>query len=105
MGIVGITQRVPERFTRPAHWGCDVAQQGEFVMASISSRLPSRFPVGTKFVIESHRRGERQVYSRYLELPDGTFFKLPSWSSARVTAKRSRASRRTATKPLADLIF
>ena len=46
-------------------------------MASRSSRLPSRFPVGTKFVIEGERGGEGQVqvYSRYLEFPDGTFLR------------------------------
>ena len=45
-----------------------------------SSRLPSRFPVGTKFVIEGRRGGEGQVqvFSRYLEFPDGTFFPLPT---------------------------
>ena len=45
-------------------------------MAYSSSRLPSRFPVGTKFVIEGKRGGEGQVqvFSRYLEFPDGTFF-------------------------------
>lgn len=49
-------------------------------MASTSSRLPSRFPVGTKFVIEGRRRGEGQVqiFSRYLEFPDGTLFPLPA---------------------------
>ena len=48
-------------------------------MAYGSSRLPSRFPVGTKFVIEGKRGGEGQVqvFSRYLEFPDGTFFPLP----------------------------
>jgi hypothetical protein len=48
-------------------------------MAYSSSRLPSRFPVGTKFVIEGRRGGEGQVQvlSRYLEFPDGTFFRLP----------------------------
>jgi hypothetical protein len=49
-------------------------------MAFNSSRLPSRFPVGTKFIIESRpaREGQVQVFSRYLEFPDGTFFPLPS---------------------------
>jgi hypothetical protein len=44
------------------------------------SELPSRFPVGTKFVIEGRRGGEGQVqvFSRYLEFPDGTFFPLPT---------------------------
>jgi len=39
-----------------------------------STKLPSRFPVGTKFVIE----GNGKTYSRYLEFPDGTFFPLPA---------------------------
>ena len=39
-----------------------------------SNKLPSRFPVGTKFVIE----GKGKIYSRYLEFPDGTFFPLPA---------------------------
>lgn len=47
-------------------------------MAYRSTRLPSRFPVGTKFVIESRRSGEGQVYSRHLEFPDGTLLPLPS---------------------------
>ena len=48
-------------------------------MASRSSRLPSRFPVGTKLVIEGRPRGEGQVQvsKRYLEFPDGTFIRLP----------------------------
>jgi len=57
----------------------------EDVMAFSSNRLPSRFPVGTKFVIEGQPRGEGQVqvYSRYLEFPDGTFFRLPAKSGPR----------------------
>jgi len=49
-------------------------------MVSRSTRLPSRFPVGTKFVIESRRGGEGQapVFSRHLEFPDGTKLSLPS---------------------------
>jgi hypothetical protein len=44
------------------------------------SKLPSRFPVGTKFVIEGRRggKGKVRVVSRYLEFPDGTFFPLPA---------------------------
>jgi hypothetical protein len=50
----------------------------EDVMAYSASRLPSRFPVGTKFVIEGRRAGEGQVqvFSRYLEFPDGTCIRL-----------------------------
>jgi hypothetical protein len=47
---------------------------------AFSSKVPSRFPVGTKFVIEGRRgaEGKVQVVSRFLEFPDGTFFPLPA---------------------------
>jgi hypothetical protein len=63
-----------------------------------SSKLPSRFPVGTKFVVES-RCGEDQgqIYSRYLEFPDGTFFRLPARPvPAALTPKASISRRRGA---------
>jgi hypothetical protein len=66
-------------------------------MAYSSSRLPSRFPVGTKFVIESRRGGEGkpQVFTRYLEFPDGTFLRLPARPAPRVAGRgRSRRSSR-----------
>jgi hypothetical protein len=49
-------------------------------MAYRSSSLPSRFPVGTKFVIEGSPRGEGQVQvsRRYLEFPDGSCVRLPA---------------------------
>jgi hypothetical protein len=67
-------------------------------MAYSSGRLPSRFPVGTKFVIEGKRRGEGQVqvFSRYLEFPDGTFLPLPvrpAKQKAVAPARRRRRSR------------
>ena len=45
-----------------------------------SSRLPSRFPVGTKFVIEGRRAGEGEVHviKRYLEFLDGRHVLLPA---------------------------
>jgi hypothetical protein len=59
-------------------------------------RLPSRFPVGTKFVIEGKRGGEGQVHvvSRYLEFPDGTFFPLPVRPTKRETPPAGRRARR-----------
>ena len=72
-------------------------------MAYGSGRLPSRFPVGTKFVNEGKRGGEGQVqvFTRYLEVPDGTFFPLPArsakWpskSKAPPAGRRARRSRR-----------
>ena len=64
-------------------------------MASRSSRLPSRFPVGTKFVIEGRRGGEGQVqvYSRYLEFPDDTFFPLPTHPVQRKSGATRRLRR------------
>jgi hypothetical protein len=67
----------------------------EVAMAYGSGRLPSRFPVGTKFVIEGKRGGEGQVqvFSRYLEFPDGTFFPLPVRPSSAPNGRRARRSR------------
>ncbi|MGB7259757.1 MAG: hypothetical protein WBD48_16915 [Pseudolabrys sp.] len=63
-------------------------------MAYSSHRLPSRFPVGTKFVIEGRPGKEGQVFSRYLEFPDGTFMPLPS-RPPRKSAARERHARRS----------
>jgi hypothetical protein len=81
--------------------GWQGAASQEDVMASSSNRLPSRFPVGTKFVIEGRRGGEGQsgdevkVLSRYLEFPDGTFFPLPAHPAQRKSGatRRSRKPR------------
>lgn len=61
-------------------------------MAFRSSRLPSSFPVGTKLVIEGPRGGEgqAQVYSRYLEFPDGTCLALPSRAVPQPAPSRRR---------------
>jgi hypothetical protein len=65
-------------------------------MAYRSNRLPSRFPIGTKLVIEGPRGGEGQVpvYSRYLEFPDGTCMALPS-RAAPPQPGQPRRNRRT----------
>jgi hypothetical protein len=66
-------------------------------MAYSISRLPSWFPVGTKFVIEGRRAGagQVQVLSRHLEFPDGTFLALPDKPSARKTRSKARQARRS----------
>jgi len=66
-------------------------------MAYGPGRLPSRFPVGTKFVIEGKRRGEDQVqvFSRYLEFPDGTFLPLPARPTAQKAVAAPRRRRRS----------
>lgn len=64
-------------------------------MAYSASRLPSRFPVGTKFVIEGRREGEVQVFTRHLEFPDGTLLALPTRASQRKSPGLARRHRRT----------
>jgi hypothetical protein len=54
------------------------------ISGSRISRLPSRFPVGTRYVIEG--RGGH-VHLRYLEFPDGRQIKLPA---DRVTQREPR---------------
>ena len=63
-------------------------------MASRSSGLPSRFPVGTKFVIEGRPGGNGQVFSRYLEFPDGTRVRLPKHAEKAKSAPIERRPRR-----------
>ncbi len=64
-------------------------------MAYSLNRLPSRFPIGTKFVIEGRRGGEGQVFSRYLEFPDGTCIRLPKRAGAREAVASRRRPRRS----------
>ena len=66
------------------------------------SKLPSRFPVGTKFVIEGRQGGEGQeaVYSRHLEFPDGTLVRLPARSvPAQLKSKAPISRRQRARRP------
>lgn len=61
----------------------------EGVMTQRLSRLPSRFPVGTKFVVEG-RDGD---VKRYLEFPDGTKVTLPPQPVPSPTRRRSKRRR------------
>jgi hypothetical protein len=63
-------------------------------MASSTSRLPARFPVGTKFVIEARRCGRGQIYSRHVEFPDGTLVRLPEHPAAVVAGEVAPVPRR-----------
>jgi len=49
-------------------------------MGSFADRLPDRFPVGTRYVIEGSSGGEGRlrVHARYLEFPDGRQVNLPA---------------------------
>lgn len=59
-------------------------------------RLPSRFPVGTRYVVEgrTNQHGELQVTSRYLVLPNGTHLDLrvddSSEGPRRIRVRRTR---------------
>jgi hypothetical protein len=59
-------------------------------------RLPSRFPVGTRYVIEGH--GGR-IRLRYLEFPDGRKVDLPADLAARTTARTAAHRRRGGRTP------
>ena len=63
-------------------------------MATLS-RLPSRFPVGTKFVIEGRpgKKGQPQTFTRHLEFPDGTLVRLPARRATRASATRQHRLR------------
>jgi hypothetical protein len=69
-------------------------------MPSQANRLPSRFPVGTKLVIESRpiRNGEPAIFSRYVELPDGRSFSLPSRVVRKTTNNKVRQGLRSRRK-------
>jgi hypothetical protein len=70
-------------------------------MGSQSRPLPTRFPVGTRYVIEgrSGAHGRLRVQSRYLEFPDGRLVQLPI-----AARKGARLSRRPASQRLAGRI-
>jgi len=56
-------------------------------------RLPSRFPVGTRYVVESRRGpGGLNIHSRYLEFPDGRHMELPLQRIRRSRSGRRRRS-------------
>ena len=64
-------------------------------VSSRTSRLPSRFPVGTRFVIEG--RGGR-IHLQYLEFPDGRQIELPADLAKRAgsPSRRTRPMRQKA---------
>ncbi len=64
-------------------------------MAYSSTRLPTRFPVGTKYVIEGRPggKGKAQVLSRFIEFPDGTKLPLPKRQVMQKSALAGRRAR------------
>jgi hypothetical protein len=74
-----------------------------FMRSSPSSsvdRLPSRFPVGTRFVIEGRggRQGRMRISLRRLEFPDGRKLDLPVEEAERTAPRRGSTRRPRARK-------
>ncbi len=65
-------------------------------MSSHGVRLPSRFPIGTRYVVEGRGGGEGRlrIHVRYLEFPDGRHVDLPTDLADRARSRRRRISRR-----------
>jgi hypothetical protein len=57
-----------------------------------ADRLPSRFPVGTRYVVEGRGGGEGRlrIHLRYLEFPDGRHVDLPVDTADRARSRRPR---------------
>jgi len=65
---------------------------------SVTDRLPSRFPVGTRYVVEGRQGGEGRlhIHLRYLEFPDGRQVELPLDLAERTRSRGLRSRRRSA---------
>jgi hypothetical protein len=63
-------------------------------MTPFADRLPHRFPVGTRYVIEGRRcEGRLHIHSRYLEFPDGRRVVLPAEAPVNAARRRRRRGR------------
>jgi hypothetical protein len=51
---------------------------GELIMATQQPRLPARFPVGTRYIVEGEpaKGGKLRIVSRYLVMPSGVRYDL-----------------------------
>ncbi len=69
-------------------------------MSSPVDRLPSRFPVGTRYVVEGRGggQGRLRIHSRYLEFPDGRHVELPADVADRARSRRHPRRRAPARK-------
>ncbi len=61
-------------------------------MGSLADGLPSRFPVGTRYVVECRGGGQGRfrIRLRYLEVPDGRHVELPIGLAHRARSRRRR---------------
>ena len=65
-------------------------------MGSRADGLPSRFPVGTRYVVEGRGggQGRLRIRLRYLEFSDGRHLELPVDRAQRARSRRRRLPRR-----------
>jgi hypothetical protein len=65
-------------------------------MGSFADDLPSRFPVGTRYVVEGSGGGggRLRIHLRYLEFPDGRHVELPVDPARRRRSNRRRSAAR-----------
>jgi hypothetical protein len=63
------------------------------------SRIPSRFPVGTRYIVEGKpgKGGKLEVLSRYLIMPNGRRYDLTKSAAQRRPATRVMGAGRFAT--------
>lgn len=63
-------------------------------MGSPADRLPNRFPVGTRYVVEGRggAEGRLRVHARYVEFPDGRQVALPADVADRAPPRGRRRS-------------
>jgi len=69
-------------------------------MGSLADGLPSRFPIGTRYVVEGRGGGEGRlrIRLRYLEFPDGRHVELPADLAQRTRASPPPSSARQGSK-------
>jgi hypothetical protein len=77
-----------------------VASEEDFGMSAFATDLPSRFPVGTRYVIEGRGGGQGalRIHLRYIEFPDGRHVDLPVDLAHRTRTQRRRRARRIRTR-------
>jgi hypothetical protein len=70
-----------------------------------SSSLPTRFPVGARYVVEGRggEDGKLRVFSRYIVLPGGRRIKLPA-DLSRLSGLSEPAPRRAASRSVAGRV-
>jgi hypothetical protein len=71
-------------------------------MTMSASRLPDRFPIGSKYVVEGRGGGDGnlRVFSRYIVLPDGHRIDLPA-NFIQPSRQRARYRRHRISQPKA----